>query len=432
MKRRLMCLWVILLVLFASVLPASAEGFDRSALEGVVVVYNEFDYGGDRYSGLGTGFFVGEEGTDPQYLVTNYHVVEYFIATGKSSAGGALVVFFDADTYEEAYVVDYNEEMDIAVLRLGAPTDLRKPLKLHIATEDMVGSRVYAVGYPGTSDAVGSISNFGTNDATVTDGTISRLVVQSGTGRRVIHTTAVIHGGNSGGPLVDENGAVLGLNTFSYINSETGESIEGSNYAVSVEELIPLLENNRVPYELWEDQSSLPVMWIAVGIGAIVVLVLVMAVIGNNKKKQQAAIRAKEAADKERLAREAAAQEEERRRKILEEEQHKQQKSPAVRSMSMQHGGMRVPLGANAITLGRNPATCKIVYKQNTPGVSKEHCSLRWDAQNEVFVLVDLKSTYGTFLMNGERLAPGRSYNLHSGDGFYLGDRVNELRVELG
>ena len=114
MKRRLMCLWVILLVLFASVLPASAEGFDRSALEGVVVVYNEFDYGGDRYSGLGTGFFVGEEGTNPQYLVTNYHVVEYFIATGKSSAGGALVVFFDANTYEEAYVVDYNEEMDIA------------------------------------------------------------------------------------------------------------------------------------------------------------------------------------------------------------------------------------------------------------------------------------------------------------------------------
>ena len=173
-------------------------------------------------------------------------------------------------------------------------------------------------------------------------------------------------------------------------------------------------------------------MWIAVGVGVIVVLALIAVVIGSNKKKQQAAALAKEAAEKERLAREAAAQEEERRRKILEDEQHKQQKSPAVRSMSMQHGGMRVPLNATAITIGRNPATCKIVYKQNTPGVSKEHCSLRWDAQNEVFVLVDLKSTYGTFLMNGERLAPGRSYNLHSGDGFYLGDRVNELRVELG
>lgn len=432
MKRRCICLWTVLLILLATVLPASAQGFDRSALEGVVVVYNEFDYRGDRYSSMGTGFFVGKEGTDPQYLVTNYHVVEYYITTGKSSAGGALVVFFDAETYEEAYVVDYSEEMDVAVLRLAAPTKLRKPLKLCVATEDMVGNSVYAIGYPSTSNAVGSVSSFGINDATVTDGTISRLVVQSGTGRRVIHTTAVIHGGNSGGPLVDENGAVLGLNTFSYVDSETGESIEGSNYAVSVEELIPLLENNRVPYEMWEAQSALPVMWIAVGVGAIVVLVLVVVVVSNNKKKQQAAVRAKEAAEKERLAREASVQEEERRQKALEEERRRQQKSPAVRSMSMQHGGLRVPLGTEAITLGRNPATCKIVYQQNTPGVSKEHCSLRWDAQREVFVLVDLKSSYGTFLMNGERLAPGRSYNLHSGDGFYLGDRANELRVELG
>lgn len=432
MKKRSICLLMLLLMLAASILPAAAEGFDRSTLEGVVVVYNEFDYGGDRYSSIGTGFFVGEEGADPQYLVTNCHVVEYYIATGKSSAGGALVVFFDSDTYEEAYVVDYDAEMDLAVLRLGAPTSLRKPLKLHIATEEMVGSPVYAIGYPTASNAVGSISSFGINDATVTDGTISRLVVQSGTGRRVIHSTAVIQSGNSGGPLVDENGAVLGLNTFNYVDSETGDTIEGSNYAVSVEELIPLLDDNRVPYEMWEEQSSIPVAWIAAGAGvAAVVLILALALAVSTRNKQKAALDRAEA-EKQRLARESAAQEEERRRQALEQEQLRQQKSPAVRSMSMQHGGLRVPLSTGAITLGRNPATCKIVYQPNTPGVSKEHCTLRWDAQQQVFVLTDLKSTYGTFLMNGERLAPGRSYNLHAGDGFYLGDRINELRVELG
>lgn len=429
MKKRIICCLAALLVLAASLLPAAAQGFDRSALEGVVVVYNEFDYGGDRYSGIGTGFFVGEEGTDPQYLVTNCHVVEYYIATGKSSAGGALVVFFDSDTYEEAYVVDYNAEMDLAVLRLGAPTSLRKPLKLHIATEEMVGSPVYAIGYPTTSEAVGSISNFGTSDATVTDGTISRLVVQSGTGRRVIHTTAVTHGGNSGGPLVDENGAVLGLNTFNYVDAETGQTIDGSSYAVSVEELIPLLEDNRVPYEMWEDTSSLPGAWIAAGAGAaVLVLVLALALVVGGRRKRQAAAQA----EQQRLARESAAQAEEQRRQALEQERLRQQKSPAVRSLSMQHNGLRVPLDAGTITLGRNPAACQIVYQQNTPGVSKEHCTLRWDPQQQVFVLTDLKSTYGTFLMNGERLAPGRSYSLHPGDGFYLGDRVNALRVELG
>lgn len=425
MKKSFICILAVLLLLAAAPMPASAQGFDPGTLESVVAVYCEFDYGSDRYGSIGTGFFVGKEGEEPQYLVTNYHVLEYYVDAGKSAGGGTLVAFFDSDTYEEVFVVDYDEEMDVAVLRLASPTSLRKPLKLRIPTEDMVGDPVYAIGYPTTSESVGSVSSFGINDATVTDGVISRVVVQSGSGRRVIHSTVTTHGGNSGGPLVDENGAVLGLNTFNYLD-ETGSVIDGSSYAVSVEELIPLLDSNHISYEMWAQQGSVPAMWIAIGAGAVVVLaaVIIAVAVSSSKKKQRLA---QAQADAERRRR---AEAEQLRRAAAE--QRRPQRSPAVRSMAMQHSGLRVPLGTEPIIIGRNGATCKLVFRPDTPGVSKEHCSLRWDVQRSVFILTDLHSTYGTFLTNGEPLAPSQPYSLQPGDGFYLGDRVNELRVELG
>ena len=61
----------------------------------------------------GTGFFVGEEGEDPEYIVTNSHVVEEFILAGKALGGGTLHVLFDQDDEAEAYLVDYDYEKDI-------------------------------------------------------------------------------------------------------------------------------------------------------------------------------------------------------------------------------------------------------------------------------------------------------------------------------
>lgn len=432
MKKRLIAIALAMLLVIGTVLPAAAAGFDNSVLESVVVILSQYDYQGYRCSSIGTGFFIGAEGAAPQYLVTNCHVVQDYIATGKSSGGGALAVLFDASDYEEAYIVDYDAEMDLALLRLGSATDKRKPLKLRLPENDLVGDTVYAVGYPGTSEYVGAISSYGAQDATVTDGTVSRLVTQSGTGRRVLQTTAVIHGGSSGGPLVDTNGAVLGINTLHYIDEE-GNQIEGSNYAISVEELLPLLERNKVQYELWEPESSgTPVGLIAAAAVLLVVLVAiaVLVTVNGNKKKQQEAAQA----EQERLAREAAEEEERRRRQAVEEAERmkeQQKSSPAVRSMAVQHQGMRIPVDSSPILLGRNVATCKLVYRQNTPGVSKEHCELSWNAQSGEFVLTDL-STYGTYLLNGERLEKGRPYRLRPGDGFYLGERANELRVELG
>lgn len=416
MKKRLICLLAALLLAASLTVPALA-GFDSSTRDGVVPVVTVIRYEGeDYYPGWGSAFFVGTAGENPQYLVTNHHVIETFLGFGGGSAGNRLLVTYGGGEQEEAYVVAYDAEKDLALLRLAAPTDKRKALKLKLPVADMVGSNVYAVGYPGVSEEIiNSVTAFGKDDATVTSGSIGRLFLESGTGRRLVQMDATIHGGNSGGPLVNESGSVVGVNVYS-VEDSNGNAIESVNYAISVEELIPILLQNNVPYTLEEDVEEEAFPWrivaIAAAVAAVVVIIIVIVVVlsGKNRKKPEPP----------------------RPVDPIVPPPPMPVKSPSVRSMSQQHGGMQVPVDSQGILIGRSMSDCKIVFQSGTPGVSARHCSVAWDGASGEFLVTDLRSTYGTFLSNGQRLTPGVATRLRPGDTFYLGERDNALRVELG
>lgn len=99
---------------------------------------------------------------------------------------------------------------------------------------------------------------------------------------------------------------------------------------------------------------------------------------------------------------------------------------------SPQHNNMMFAVHDTPIVIGRDAAECKVVFAQDSVGVSSRHCSIYYDKGLGAFVLTDLGSTYGTYLNNGERLTPDRPYSLHPGDGFYTGDPVNKFSVNLG
>ena len=131
--RRLAAACVTALLLGALALPASAA-FDRSALDGTILIRaGAPDAAGIMEYWRGTGFFVGEEGQEPMYIITNCHVVEEFILAGKALGGGELHVLFDQDDMAEAYLVDYDAEKDLAILKLAEATDKRSPLPLRLA-----------------------------------------------------------------------------------------------------------------------------------------------------------------------------------------------------------------------------------------------------------------------------------------------------------
>src|SRR5262245_21363920 len=168
--------------------------------------------------GTGTGFVWDQQG----HIVTNFHVV----------AGGdrASVTLNDGSTYP-AKIVGTEPDKDIAVLYIDAPPTKLLPLPVGQSSKLKVGMKVLAIGNP-----------FGL-DQTLTTGVISGLgrEIKSMTQRSifdVIQTDASINQGNSGGPLLDSAGRLIGINTAIY--SPTGANV-GIGFAVPVDTVIPIV-----------------------------------------------------------------------------------------------------------------------------------------------------------------------------------------------
>ncbi len=396
---------LVLLMTLAMAVPAFAA-FDQSVLDGVVLLYSGApDSSGTMQYWRGTGFFVGEEGQNPEYIITNCHVIEDYILAGEALGGGELYVMFDENDQQEAYLVVYDAAKDVAVLKLAEPTDKRVPLRLRTPEEDSLGSEVYAVGYPLAADVtVQAVTSASQGDATVTTGSIGRFLTESGTGRELIQTDAALSGGNSGGPLIDGDGAVIGISTA---GSKLDQNLF---YAVSSSEVKFLLDRNNIPYSLYEAEGIPAVLYAGAGAAVIVVIVVLVVVMG--KKKKAAA------------APEAPAS-------PVQEETPDKKGSPVLRSMAAQHGGMVVQLHHQPVQIGRDPATCRLVFQDGTPGVSSRHCQVYFDEQEQMFIVTDLNSTYGTFLMNGQRIAPNTPVKLPPNSSIYLGEADNTIYLEM-
>ena len=93
------------------------------------------------------------------------------------------------------------------------------------------------------------------------------------------------------------------------------------------------------------------------------------------------------------------------------------------------YAGQRFDLLTGKVVLGRDPATCNIVFDRDTPGISGRHCQVSYDRNEDCFVITDLGSTYGTFLGNGKKLAANAAEKLYAGDTFCLADGANRFAV---
>lgn len=431
--------WLMAILLVLGMSQNVSAAFNTETRESVAVVYTCLDTDQGEYGfGWGTGFFVGKSGENPSYLITNYHVISDFedygagelfdvqVEGGSLNGRSKIRIYYDSNDYDEAYVVGFDQAKDLALLKLDAPTAKRKPAVLCSPDDSMVGSKVYAVGYPGLSENIfaGSTTYWGESDASVTSGTFSRIFTTEGTGCVNIQIDCVIRHGNSGGPLVNEDGAVIGINTWSVSDGE-----ESANYAVSVDEAINLMNRYSISYTkagentgTEADQSGSNMgIWIAVIVGLVVVIgivVLVIVLSGKNKKGQHQAVNAQEPVASMNPAMASVSP------------TMASMKRPVVCAMSPQLHGMRQELSERPIIIGRSRAECAILFPEGTPGISRKHCSVAWNAASGNFVLTDM-STYGTYLQNGQRLNPGVAYYLKAGECFYLGEDKNMFCVNL-
>lgn len=173
-----------------------------------------------KTASAGSGFIVSEDG----FVVTNYHVIE-----------GAIKV--SVITYDEvehsATVIGYDETNDVALLKIEGSFPC---VAIGSSDELQVGDQVMAIGNP-----------LGELTSTLTVGYVSakdRMVTTDGTSLNMLQTDAAINSGNSGGPLFNAKGEVVGINTAKYSGmSSSGATIEGIGFAIPIDDVVSILDD---------------------------------------------------------------------------------------------------------------------------------------------------------------------------------------------
>ena len=169
----------------------------------------------------GSGFIISADG----YVVTNYHVVE--------GANSVTVTTNDGTNYTAA-IVGGDSTNDIAVLKVEGNN--LPAVTIGSSSSLIVGDQVAAVG-----NALGELTN------SLTVGYISakdRMITTDGFGINMLQTDTAINSGNSGGPLFNMYGEVVGITTAKYSGeSSSGASIEGIGFAIPIDDVVGLIDD---------------------------------------------------------------------------------------------------------------------------------------------------------------------------------------------
>lgn len=414
--------------------------------------YGDLDLGGGYFKTYnpagfrGSGFAIGEEGKPISYIVTNAHVVvdryAEYLSTNSTTAktevnsrrADEVRVYFSygSNDFMRAQIYYVNEKKDICILKLPEPTEKRKPLVLCRSEDIDMDDEFAALGFPFDSDLFMDNTGLAYNidDITMTRGAISRKSTDRD-GVQVYLIDVDIRSGNSGGPLVNSKGEVVGINTY---------SVYDSKYAIVIDELLAAVNRDVVPYMLSAELSDTAEteaemnltsetdetsqqavtepaenttsggMNVAVTIAAaafgVLCIVLIVVLVMRNKKGNASPSPAPAA-------------------------------SSAVPDTGVSHtafitgikgvmAGRSFHVSGSAV-IGRNPEKCSICFPVNTQGISGLHCEIRRNGSG--YEIIDRGSSCGTFLGSGQKLAENVPTALPSGMYFYLGSTEQLFQI---
>ena len=212
---------------------SSANGSNNNPMNGYGGCFgygSQGNNGSQGMTGVGTGIIMSKDG----YIVTNAHVI-YDDEYGYGEASSVQIQMSDEETTYDARIVAYDKEADIAVLKIDA--DNLTPAEFGDSSSCEVGEMVVAIGNP-----LGlQFQN------TVTCGIISALdrkVTINDNTMTLIQTDTAINNGNSGGPLINSSGQVIGINSAKLSSTFSGEAtVEGIGFAIPMSEAKSIVDD---------------------------------------------------------------------------------------------------------------------------------------------------------------------------------------------
>ncbi|MGH9822057.1 MAG: FHA domain-containing protein [Blastocatellia bacterium] len=403
--------------------------------------------GADGNAELGSGFVINSSGN----IVTNAHVIKPVVQGGTlkiltdslaeqlkpeiqrqfagrvESSGGTVndqiegeIIRFLIDKLPDAHVRWYDEKLDLAVLDCDAPGLI--PLTLTTSNYVKEGQPAYALGFPGKGDRVGPTAFLSLK---VYDGTIASKEENGANGESVYQTTTPFSPGNSGGPLMTQCGSVIGITSFHMNDTDSG--LEALRFAIRIDELVNALKKQQlsVSYTITSGCGG------GSGSSAILILGVVLALMLGAAAVVLAATNSGRRVVKDAIG------------KTVRLSSPHRTPAPAgahqviVKGLAGSQAGRMIPLDGNALVMGRDPASCQVVFPMSESDVSKRHCVLWKDQRTGMTLLDDLNSRNGTFVLTSagnERVLPGRPRPLGVNERFSLGgpENVFELQAPIG
>jgi len=351
----------------------------------------------------GTGFAIGKDSNGVKYIATNNHVVE-----NSSIDGNTLKVFYAADGENSisAHILMQDKNKDLAIIELPAPIKDLTPLNLLQSDRVAITENVYALGFPGDTFDTATIKGFNRTDITIVNGIISNKIIQNN--EKTYQISAPISPGFSGGPLVNADGDVIGINTRILNSNST------IGYTITSDELITTLDENHISYLTPKNffMKNLKVILIT---ALSLLLILLFLFIYLKAKKNQKLLKIKPAIHSHN-----------QKANIKE----KDVAALYINGLTGELANSRFGLTKGMLLFGTDAKKCNVVFKVDANNISGEHCRIELDPVIETFTLTDLNSGNGTYL-NDIKLKPFMKEQLRNGDVLYIASRTNMFKIRI-
>ena len=403
----------------------------------------------------GTAFVICHDASGA-ILVTNRHVVE-------ANPDGIYIILDNMIKNEikaDVVFISEDETLDLVFLLVDSALLLNyDPLPLASSDTVSASDTVYALGFPGAADEVNDFGEYlpsTIDDITVTSGIVSKQQVIL-VGHKYFQTDVTINQGNSGGPLLNEDGAVIGINTARHTSAAgtslslyidyiieycEQENIDYIPYAAAVSsvdnspapEVTPSPGNTTITPPTAETEPNTPLpegetadtsfLLIALIAGVstafLIGIVVILAVRGKAGRADTYEIPIK-------LSSAAAAQ-------LSREADHTAlNQSDHHRSITILTGplmGRKIILkDGEPVNLGKDPRTAQLVLNAEYRKVSRLHCTVTYNANTNNYVVTDVSSN-GTYLSNGTRLTKGVRTAIQPGAILLLADEKCKIQLK--
>jgi hypothetical protein len=293
-------------------------------------------------------------------------------------------------------------------------------------------------GLASASADVHGIFVYKAKDVTVPDGKISRVTMVQKVGHN--QSDIPFDPGNSGGPFVDAEGRVNGINT---VSPKGFADIFGT---FQIDEVVPVLKHLQIAFDQAVKEKKqlpggkrenitkkrrvssgffLPILFFG-GLGCIAAILVVLTInfflkrlpAGTTSLQASTASSAPTTVTPNHVS------------TTVHPQKNKLGNSVLLGLSGLFAESIIKLQGDEWITIGRDPLVCQLVYPADAEGISRNHCRVMYSTKGRCFILEDMGSSCGTYVSVGTRLNKNQTVTLKPGDRFYLADTSNAFEVQ--